>query len=80
MRPLVVALLLLAVAGCARPAREMVTYEVWLVPQESPPRPAFRDANEMECWIAARSLLRREREAMPQMTATYECYETRTRE
>jgi hypothetical protein len=64
---------LLLAMGCSR----ATTWEVWLVPKDDEARPAGRYREEFQCEIAARSLLRRERQDLPQMTATYECRELR---
>jgi hypothetical protein len=73
MRRLLFVALLLA-TGCASRA---TTWEIWLVPEDGTARPAFRYREESECEIVARSLLRRDRQDIPQMTARYECRELR---
>lgn len=73
MRLLLLVALLLA-AGCASRA---TMWEVWLVSEDGTARPAFRYRHELECEVVASSLLRRDRQDLPQMTATYECRELR---
>jgi hypothetical protein len=66
--------LVLAATGCAPRA---TTWEVSLIREDDTATPAFRFREDRACEIAARSLQRRDRQDLPQMTATYECRELR---